>query len=463
MQQHPQHPQYPRHADSESAPPPQDPTDAPGAAPPPPAGAAEVAPLDGFTVGVTAARRADELIALLERRGAAVLHAPALRLVPLADDEQLLAATRELLDDAPDLVVATTAIGFRGWVAAAEGWGLGERLLAVLGRAEVLARGPKVRGAIRAAGLSERWSPASESMAEVLQRLLDQGVRGRRVALQLHGQPLPGFIEALRAGGAEVVEVPVYRWLPPADLGPVDRMLDATLGGGLDAVTFTSAPAAASLLRRAEERGQLERLVRALSREVLPACVGPVTALPLQDHDVPTVHPERFRLGPLVRLLSRELPARARTLPVAGRDVQIRGRAVVVDGALRPVPPAGMALLRLLARRPGWVVSRADLLRALPGAGRDEHAVETAMARLRAALGDAALVQTVVKRGYRLALDPAPEGDKYAEGPAERRPEEPGQGQPEEPGQGRPEGPGESRPEGRGAGRPEGAARAAGD
>ncbi|MDQ2707718.1 MAG: uroporphyrinogen-III synthase, partial [Actinomycetota bacterium] len=34
-----------------------------------------VAPLAGFTVGVTAARRAEELAALLERRGAVVLHA----------------------------------------------------------------------------------------------------------------------------------------------------------------------------------------------------------------------------------------------------------------------------------------------------------------------------------------------------------------------------------------------------
>ena len=44
---------------------------------------------------------------------------------------------------------------------------------------------------------------------------------------------------------------------------------------------------------------------------------------------------------------------------------------------------------------------------ALPGRGNDEHAVETAVARLRSALGDPRLVQTVVKRGYRLALDPA--------------------------------------------------------
>ncbi|MCX5524414.1 uroporphyrinogen-III synthase [Streptomyces bobili] len=378
-------------------------------------GAEQHGPLAGFTVGVTAARRADELGALLQRRGAAVLHAPALRIVPLADDSELLAATKELLDQAPDVVVATTAIGFRGWVEAADGWGLGEQLIARLAGVELLARGPKVKGAIRAAGLTEEWSPSSESMAEVLDRLLEEGVEGRRIAVQLHGEPLPGFVEALRVGGAEVVGVPVYRWMPPEDISPVDRLLDATVSRGLDAVTFTSAPAAASLLSRAEERGLLPELLAALHHDVLPACVGPVTALPLQAVGVDTVSPERFRLGPLVQLLCKELPGRARALPVAGHRVEIRGHAVLVDGCLKPVPPAGMSLLRALSRRPGWVVPRADLLRALPGAGKDEHAVETAMARLRTALGAPKLIQTVVKRGYRLALDPAADA-KYSDG-----------------------------------------------
>ncbi|MFC8294543.1 uroporphyrinogen-III synthase [Streptomyces sp. NPDC057242] len=372
----------------------------------------EHGPLAGFTVGVTAARRADELIALLRRRGAAVVHGPALRIVPLADDTELLAATKDLIGHAPDIVVATTAIGFRGWVEAADGWGCGEELLAVLRDVELLARGPKVKGAVRAAGLTESWSPSSESMAEVLDRLLDEGVAGRRIALQLHGEPLPGFVEALREGGAEVVGVPVYRWLQPEDTGPLDRLLDAVLARGVDAVTFTSAPAAASLFSRAAERGVRADLVAALRHDVLAVCVGPVTALRLQAEDIDTYQPERFRLGPLVQVLCTELPARARVLPVAGHRVEVRGHAVLVDGALRPVPPAGMALLGLLARRPGWVVSRADLLRALPGAGRDEHAVETAMARLRTALGIPKLIQTVVKRGYRLALDPSAD-DKY--------------------------------------------------
>lgn len=376
-------------------------------------------PLAGFTVGVTAARRADELVALLERRGAAVLRAPALRIVPLPDDTELLAATERLLRDAPDVVVATTAIGFRGWIEAAEGWGLGEALLTRLRGAELLARGPKVRGAVRAAGLTEEWSPASESMAEVLERLLEQGVEGRRIALQLHGDPatgyggqapLPGFADSLRAAGAEVVAVPVYRWMPPEDLAPLDRLIEAVIARSLDAVSFTSAPAAASLLERAARLGLLDALIDALRHDVVAACVGPVTALPLESRSIPTVQPERFRIGPLVQLITAELPGRAKVLPVAGRRVEIRGHAAVVDGELRAVPPAGMALLRALARRPGWVVPRADLLRALPGAGRDGHAVETAMARLRVSLGTPNLIQTVVKRGYRLAFDPPVDG-----------------------------------------------------
>ena len=61
-----------------------------------------------------------------------------------------------------------------------------------------------------------------------------------------------------------------------------------------------------------------------------------------------------------------------------------------------------LAVLRALAERPGVVVPRTDLVAGLPGGG-DGHAVEMAVTRLRAALG-APLVETVVKRGYRLKV-----------------------------------------------------------
>ncbi|MGH3900793.1 MAG: uroporphyrinogen-III synthase [Pseudonocardiaceae bacterium] len=366
----------------------------------------EPLPLAGFTVGVTAARRAAELGALLERRGAEVLHAPAIRIVPVADDAELHAATEQLINHPPDVVVVTTGIGFRGWVEAADGWGLGEALVLALRRATLLARGPKARGAVRAAGLTDAWSPPSESSAEVLEHLLAGELEGVRVAVQLHGEPLPDFVEALDCAGAQVVQLPVYRWVAPDDLGPLDRLLTTVLDGGIDAVSFTSAPAAASMLSRADELGVLQPLLQRLRRDVLAACVGPVTAGPLVARDVPTVQPERSRIGALVRTLSETLPARAPRWPVAGHTLELRGHAAVVDGQLCAVPPTPMALLRLLAARPGRVVPRSDLLSVMPAAGDDEHAVETAVARLRAALGEPRLVQTVVKRGYRLALEP---------------------------------------------------------
>lgn len=370
-----------------------------------PAGAAEPVPaLAGYTVGITAARRADELAAMLARRGAETLHGAALRIVPLADDRTLLAATRSLLQRPPDITVATTGIGFRGWVAAADGWGMGEGLLAALASGRVLARGPKARGAIRASGLADEWSPPSESSTELLAYLLGHGVAGLRIAVQLHGHPLPDMVATLVAAGAEVVGVPVYRWAPPADPVPLDRLIDAVLAGGVDALAFTSAPAAVSLLARAGERGCREPLLDALRGPVLVLCVGPVTAGPLVAHGVPTVRPDRARLGAMVRRLEQELPSRAQRLDVAGHLLELRGRGALVDGRWRPVAPTGMALLRLLARHPGRVVGRAELLRALPGNSGDAHAVEVAMARLRAALGAPRLVQTVVKRGYRLAV-----------------------------------------------------------
>jgi len=370
--------------------------------------APEIEPLAGYTIGITAARRREEFGAALERRGAKVVYAPAIRIVPLADDSELRAATERCLAAPLDIVVATTGIGFRGWIEAADTWGLVEKLTAAIDRSTVLARGPKARGAIRASGLREAWSPESESSSEVLGHLIaSYDLEGKRIAVQLHGEPLPDVVQTLRLAGAEVIEVPVYRWVLPEDTVPLRRLIQAVSVAGLDAVAFTSAPAAASFLRAADEQGCGRAVRIALRGPVVPACVGPVTAGPFQQEDIPVIQPARGRLGALVRAIVEQLPIRrGRLLPVAGHTVDVRGHAVVVDDRLVRLSSASMALLRELTGRPGHVVSRADLLKITPGEGGDEHAVEVAVGRLRTALGDPRIIQTVVKRGYRLAYEP---------------------------------------------------------
>ncbi|SFD97575.1 uroporphyrinogen-III synthase [Actinopolyspora alba] len=364
----------------------------------------QTGPLTGFTVGVTAARRAEELATMLRRRGAEVQHGPAIRILPLADDRELFEASRNLADRPVDKVVVTTGIGFRGWLEAAEGWGLAAELARHLSEARLLTRGPKSTGALRAAGFHETWCPDSESNSEILHGLLEEGVRGQRIAVQLHGRRMPEFTEELRAAGAEVIEIPVYRWAAPLDIGPLDGLVDAAVNRRIDALAFTSAPAVTSMLELARHTGRWEGLLTAFREHVVAACVGPVCAQPLREIDVTVTFPERARLGSLVRSLSHSLPQRGEYLRIGGREVELRGQGVLVDGELRPVSPVPMALLRKLAERPGRVVSREELVAALPNGG-EEHAVETAIGRLRTALGARRLVQTVVKRGYRLGMD----------------------------------------------------------
>ncbi|MEJ2864836.1 uroporphyrinogen-III synthase [Actinomycetospora flava] len=263
------------------------------------------APLSGWRIGVTADRRADDQVDLLRRKGAEVVHGPTMRIVPLEDDAQLAEITRGLLADPPAVVVATTGQGFRGWLEVAASWGLASGLHEVLAAATLLARGPKARGAIRGAGLREAWSAdETESSPEVLAHLLAEGVAGIRIAVQLHGDPMTDFLATLRAEGADVVTVPVYRWEPPPDLPAVDALIDAIVERDVDTVTFTSAPSVEGLVHRAEARGLREEVLAALrSGDVLACCVGPVTAAPLERLGVVGISPERFRLGAMVKRL----------------------------------------------------------------------------------------------------------------------------------------------------------------
>lgn len=369
--------------------------------------------LSGYRVAVTSARRADELCALLRRHGATVCAAPAITMIDLTDDNELRRRTRELIAAPPDILVVTTAIGFRGWIAATEGWGLADDLIAALAATRIVARGPKAVGALRAAGLGEQWSPEAESSAAVLGYLRDAGIAGRRVAVQLHGttgagDPTPELLSQLREAGADVLPIRVYRWRATRPGGEFDLLTSQLAQRQFDAVSFTSAAAVMATLTRAAELSISDALLDALRSDVHAMCVGPLTARPLLRLGVPTSSPRRMRLGALARHIVDELPRlRTHTVYAAGRRVEIRGSCVMVDGVAKPVSPAGMATLRALAIDPGRVVSRDDLLDALPGGGSNTHAVETAVLRLRTALGDKNIVATVVKRGYRLAVDQA--------------------------------------------------------
>ena len=355
--------------------------------------------LAGFTVGITADRRWEEQAMLLERRGARVVHGPSIRTLPLHDEPELAGATEALIAGPPAVVVLTTGLGARGWFASAASVGRDGALLAALSSARVLARGPKAAGAAITHGLAVEWRAPGERSAEVLDHL--GSVDGVRIAVQRDGGAAPDLADALRDRGADVVDVPVYRWVVPDDVTAARRLVDGACARQVDAITFTSAPAVVNLLAIAGDRRR--DLLDAMVADVAVICVGPVCADAARHAGIPSAQaPDPGRLGAMVRVVEEVFAGRARRASLAGVDLLVQGSTVVVEGEARTLSDRERAVLDALLDAGGAVVSKSDLVERVWAGAADAHTVEVAVARLRTRLGPAGHgIVAVPRRGYR--------------------------------------------------------------
>lgn len=371
-------------------------------------------PLRGFRIGVTAHRRAGDLIEALERRGAQVQHAPALKIAPVEDDAALIAETAALIAAAPDIVMVTTAYGMRRWAEAADAAGQGEQLLATLATSAIYVRGPKARGAVRAAGLDDDGISADETTATLTDLVISTGVNGKTVAVQVHGYTDVAALSRLREAGATVLTVTPYRWINAEDGDKLPQLIESVINREIDVLTFTSAPAVDAVLSTADALGRGSAFRNALrgdgsdsgsgpvSGSVVTAVVGPVTAAPLLAAGITPLVPERFRMGALIRLVCEHLEQtgvlRAES---CGTVLEVRGQSLRVDGVPVSLPPAPLQLLKALMTGDRAIKSQAELSSTL-GLGDAEHSLHMTISRLRAGLPDPSIVETVLKRGYRL-------------------------------------------------------------
>jgi uroporphyrinogen-III synthase len=263
---------------------------------------------DGPVVAVLEARRADELARLLQHRGLQPYHAPALREEPVPDPPAVDRFVDRLVAGRINLLILLTGVGTTALLDAAETLGRRADLIAALGRADLLARGPKPVAALRAHGLApRRVASAPYTTAEVLAALEGDDLAGRTVAVQLAGEPNPELRTALEGRGAQVEELMPYRWVLPLDVAPLKRLLDDLAAGRIDAVAVTSSAQVHNLFTVAAERGAEEALRRHLG-QTLVASVGPVCTRALHDHGVQAgLEASPPKMGPLVAALAAAL------------------------------------------------------------------------------------------------------------------------------------------------------------
>lgn len=363
------------------------------------------APLAGFTVAIASDRRRHQLASMLESVGAKTVSVQAFRTFAQPGEPALREATSACLEEPCHEVVISSGIGLRAWLAAARRWSVDGQLVARFAGARLLARDPAAADSLRALGLDTIWSTAGATTEELLRYLLAQPLTGRRIIVQTENPTQQDVCAALRSRGARVVEVPVFSSVGPLRAEFPRRLADVVTRQQVDAIAFLGSPSIAHLLRYADTAGLTNDLLNGLRHDVLCAALSPVTGLRLGELGVPPLAGQLPFVEELAEALLHALPGTALRLVAGGRTLEVRGHAAVLDGRYIAVQPGPMAVLRVLAQHNGHLVSTSDLRAAVPGwSTMDDHAMEMAVSRLRHALDDPGLVQTVLRRGYRLIL-----------------------------------------------------------
>jgi uroporphyrinogen-III synthase len=227
--------------------------------------------------------------------------------VPLETSPEAEDLLRRLEAGAVDVVILLTGVGTRALASALAARCPRERFAALLRPTTIVARGPKPVAALRELGLAASvLVPEPNTWREVL-AALDQHapVGGRCVAVQEYGLPNAELLDGLRARGADVLRVPVYRWDYPADRGPLRDGVARLADGAVDISLFTSARQVDHVIETATALGRLADLRRAAQRIVF-ASIGPVCSEALQAHELPVdLEPDHPKMGHLVHAVAQ--------------------------------------------------------------------------------------------------------------------------------------------------------------
>jgi uroporphyrinogen-III synthase len=265
-------------------------------------------PLSGRRIALLETREAERLGQMLREQGAMVVSCPAVAIVDAENPAPAAAWLDRFVADPADYLVLLTGEGLSRLHGLAQRLGIGPDFVAMLGRTTTIIRGPKPARALRALGLAPQLRADEATTEGVVALLSGLDLRGRRVGVQLYPGAPSRLADFLAAAGALSDPVTPYAYAAAATDEALAGLIEQAVGGGIDAIAFTSAAQAQRLFGLARARGDADRLKTAL-RRIAVAAVGPVVASELERHGVsPTIVPSnRYFMKPLVTAITAAL------------------------------------------------------------------------------------------------------------------------------------------------------------
>jgi len=254
-------------------------------------------------------RRAKEIAELIRRQGGDPFVAPAMREVPLENDEDALQFAERLFAGDLDMVIFLTGVGVRALNRVISARYGPKALPSALQKVTIVARGPKPVAALREMNVPVAIQPPEpNTWRELL--AVTEGRPESRIAVQEYGRSNPELLDALRARGAQVTPVRIYQWGLPEDDSPLRDAARRLSAGEFDVVLFTSGAQVDHLFRIARDLG-IEEDVRNGLRKAIIGSIGPTTTEAMEEYALkPSLEPSHPKMGFLVKETA-EFAARA--------------------------------------------------------------------------------------------------------------------------------------------------------
>ena len=281
--------------------------------------------LAGLRVLTLESRKAKDMETLILRENGVPIVAPSVQERALEDNQIGIKFVEQLEAGAYDMVILMTGVGLAFLRDIVITQIPVERLSAALGRATIVARGPKPIGVLRQLGLQAQVIIGEpNTWREIVSTVAERSER--RIAVQEYGRPNVEMNSALEQLGATVTPVALYRWELPADVEPLRAAARALAAGECDVVLFTSSIQLDHLLEVSAELGIRDGVEKVLRTKVAIASIGPVMTEALKAKGLPVDiiprHPKMWALVKAAAEHAQEVLAgkRAEEVGGAGRD-----------------------------------------------------------------------------------------------------------------------------------------------
>lgn len=280
--------------------------------------------LAGLRIVVTGSRRATELARLIMNFGGIPHIVPTIGIeINQGVSGEIEAFISKIMKEKMDYIIFMTGPGVYSLMFAAKCLGLERKLVESLNQVVVICRSFKSKYALSNHGVKTDAVPEENTGEGIAKLMKNYAVDNKNVAIVWHGSHSAVLSDELFKSGAHVLECSIYSYSP--ELKESGAKILRTMGfdyktpeeakvvevikeiskGFIDAITFTSPPAAHEIFKIAEKYQLKESLQISLNKYVIVVAVGPSTGKALAEKGVNVdVMPKVYKMGTMVKALS---------------------------------------------------------------------------------------------------------------------------------------------------------------